>query len=161
VTLAKLLEETKEGGEMLREARDRARPTCIAAVRKLEAALVEALGGDKLKGLPLLDDPTLRNARGSRFYGARARGKKIEGCLDDKPTLVVTQDGALRLAWIEHGETNSPAVNDAELLLEDVEDVARAVEEVLLRHVAQLSKAAARYDAFVELARKLESALDA
>lgn len=157
MTLAKLLEETKECGEMLRDAREKARPACIAAVRKLEAALVEALGGEKLKGLPLLDE-----SMGQRFYGARARGRRIDGKLGGKAVLVVGQDGNLRMAYVsEAGGVEDVGADDSELLVEDVEDVARAVEEVLRRHVELIGKSAARYEAFSALAKKLEAALAA
>ena len=162
MTLAKLLEQTRDGGELLREAREKARPACIAAVRKLEAALVEALDGEKLKGLPKLDE-----TERARFYAARARGKRIDERLTDKEVLVVAQDGRLHMASVRPEVSGAflgspvesrPAADD-ELLAEDVEDVARAVEEVLGRHLALIAKSAERYERLADLARKLEAAL--
>ena len=161
MTLADLLEQTKEGGELLRDARERARPACIAAVRKLEAALVEALGGEKLRGLPVLwPDPMQGNPTGAeRYNAARARGKKnIERVLSEaKPVLVVSEDGHLKMAvaFAAPNEDVGPVerpVEDAELLAEDVEDVASAVEEVLRRHLVSLGQRTGRYQRFLDLA---------
>lgn len=157
--LARLLERTKEGGETLQKAQERARPACIAAVRKLESALVDALGGDKLKGLPLLD----ADETGKKFFGARARGKTIEGQLKDAPILIVSEDGSLHMASAKDHMgyrlwTSLPA-DDSELLVEDVEHVTKAVSEVLLRHLAVVAQRTARFERMAELAKKLESAL--
>ena len=55
-----------------------------------------------------------------------------------------------------HREVGQP---ERHVLDEDVEVVARAIDAVLKAHVAAAVKTTARYDALVELARKLEAAL--
>jgi hypothetical protein len=155
VTLAKLLEQTKEGGAMLAAAREDARPACVAAVRKLEAALVAVLDGEKLRGLPVLHEGD------ARYCGARARGKRIDGTLGEKPTLVVNECGRLMFAVVPallHDAVERPAQDD-ELLAEDAEDVARAVEEALLRHAASVDQRTARFERLSALARRLSAAL--
>jgi hypothetical protein len=154
VTLAKLLEQTREGADALRAARDAARPACVQAVRKLEKALREALGGERLRGLPVLDV----TPEGRRVHGARARGKTIDGQLEHlDAVLVIMPDGTLYMAC----KTTSWPVADEELLVEDVEDVARSVEEVLRRHLSAIARTTARFAAMTALAEKLEAALTA
>lgn len=158
MTLAKLLEQTEEGSKLLREAAEDARPACVAAVRQMEASLVEALGGETLKGLPCLYGESAE-----RFYGARARGR-LDKKLYEKPVLVICPDGVLRIAQVSEEATCAfrvevRPVEDSELLVEDVEVVARAIDAVLKAHVAAAAKTTARYDALVELARKIEAAL--
>ena len=154
MTLAKLLEETKEGGELLAAARERARPECIAAVRQLEAALVEALGGEALKGLP-----RLQNNPG--VYGASVRGKHRDVELDDRPMLVVVPSGRLHMARLspDSDEVVTRAVDDDELLAEDVENVAQTFAVALVKHLASVEKTTARYAGLSALAKKLEDAL--
>lgn len=153
MTLSKLLESTKEGSRLLREASEDARPACVAAVRQMEAALVEALGGETLKGLPVLagDGP-------ERFYGARARGR-LDKKLYEKPVLVICPDGRLRVATFASERVTTHDVDDAELLAEDVDAVARSLGQVLRQHLETAAKATARYEALGALARKLDEAL--
>lgn len=154
MTLAKLLEDARAGAEEMRAAQSDARAASVSAVRAVEAALVEALGGERLRGLPVLH-------RTPVFAGARARGRRIDGVLAEKHVLVLDEEGRLRMACTGPdgvGVATRPA-DDSELLAEDVEDVARAAEEVLRRHVTLLAQKAARYRALVELAGKLEAAL--
>jgi hypothetical protein len=154
MTLAKLLEETKEGGELLAAAREKARPECIAAVRALEAALLEALGGEALKGLP-----RLQNNPG--VYGAPVRGKHRDVELDERPTLVVAASGRLTMARLieDSGDVEQRPVEDEELLAEDLEAVAQTFSVVLVRHLASVEKTTARYEGLSALAKKLEDAL--
>jgi len=159
MTLAKLLAETEERSKLLREAAEDARPACVAAVRQMEASLVEALGGETLKGLPCLYGESAE-----RFYGARARGR-LDKKLYEKPVLVICPDGRLRVAQFVVAGPGVPEgvltreAEDSELLVEDVEVVARAIDAVLKAHVAAAARTTARYDALVELAQKLEAAL--
>jgi hypothetical protein len=161
--LAVLLDQAREESERFRETQGRARTACVRAVRKLEETLREALGGEKLRGLPVLYEDT-----NVQFYGARARGKKIDGTIGEKAILVIDGDGSLRMVKVARviadidraqmkAEVVTSLVEDAELLVEDVEDVARAVEEVLRRHLAYIAKRSERYTRLATLAARLES----
>ena len=152
MTLAKLLEETKEGGELLASAREDARPKCIAAIRSLESALVEALGGEALKGLP-------RIASGSRFYAAHVRNRDPNRKLDERPVLVLPPSGRLSMAWDDgEGVALRPAL-DEELLAEDLDAITKLCHEALAWHLQQIEKTTARYEGLSALAAKLEGAL--
>jgi hypothetical protein len=153
MSLDEMLRDVASKGERLAANREAARPECIAAVRSLEKALVEALDGEKLRGLPILYDDD--GGEFGRIYGARVRGKKIEGTLTDRPILVLREDGRLWMRGIGYA---SPA-GDEDLLMEDVEDFPRAIEEVLRRHLAVVDQKIAKHERFLLLAEKIRSCM--
>lgn len=154
MSLDKLLADAKEGSERLADAIESARPACVEAVRAVEKALVEALAGERLKGLPVL-----AGTEDNRFYAARIRGT-ITKRLYERPAMVVCSDGRFAVASAA-GESGweTREVDDAELLAEDAESVPRAIVQVLGWHLERVARSAARYEELSRLAERLSQAL--
>lgn len=160
--LLELLGAARRENEELRESQERARPACVRAVRKLEAALVEALDGEKLRGLPMLYfSPDKR----LRLFGARARGPEMDSRLplDGRSVMVFGEDGRLRMALrdlVANCYRVRP-VEDSELLYEDVEDAGRVVAALLRVHVDSVRGRSEKYRRFEAMAERLEAAVAA
>lgn len=147
--LPKLLEETRQASSRLGEARTEARGAAVMAIRKLELTLVDALAGETLKGLPDL---------GGRTYGARVRGKHDGQLVGGHVALVIRPDGTLGLM---DGGSVDRNVEDGELMVEDVEDLAAKVEIVLRGHLVAAERGAVRYKRLQWLAVRLHDLLEA
>ena len=136
-------------------ARDEARETVIAAIRRLEEKLVDALDGEHLRGLPNL------GATRDRFYAIRVRSEGANATLSigtGEAPLVLTKEGVLAFArWTFDADERrdcivAPAAADQDFLLEDVEAVVRTVAWAIDAHVEQLGKTTEKLERIASLA---------
>jgi hypothetical protein len=155
--LPTLLEQVSEASMTIKEARETARAKCVQAIRRLEAALLAALDGESLRNLPNVGQPP------DRFFALRVRSKYEDEPLE-RDTLVLLPSGKLVIAGRAHAYVRSD-VEDAELQLEDVELVARAVERAATLHLQDIDerivRTAARYERLGQLAERLHEIVDA
>jgi hypothetical protein len=155
--LPSLLERVSEASMSIKEAREATRAKCVAAIRRLEAALLAALDGESLRNLPNVAIAP------DRFYALRVRGRDENEPLE-RDALVLLTSGKLAIAGRAHAYIRSD-VEDAELQLEDVELVARAVERAATLHLQDIGdrmiKAANRYERIGRLAERLHEVVDA
>lgn len=142
-----------------------ARSAAVEAIRSLEQRLVEALGGESLRGLPNLAP------RGPEFYAARVNAFSRHGSgghlpKDGRSVLVLGRDGRLLVAswnvenFVRRGDfVEARPVRDDELIAEDAEAFSRLVTEVLEKHIALAER---RTEALVraeDLAQKIIGAI--
>jgi hypothetical protein len=156
--LPSLLERLSEASMSIKEAREATRAKCVAAIRRLEAALVGALDGESLRNLPNIATPP------DRFFALRVRNRDIYESLD-RDALVLLPSGRLAVAGRLHAYVRELPLADAELQAEDVELVARAVERAANLHLGDIGdrmlRSAARYERLGRLAERLHEVVDA
>lgn len=148
------LEATRIRGRVA-DLRDRAR----AAIRDLEGRLVEALGGDHLRGLKSL-------VPWGRFYAAMVHGSRVHGVdtyLAPGEWLVIDKDGRLAMATARPAPTGDPGVmvrpaGDDDLRVEDLAPYVAAVQVVLERHLRQARAAGLGYGRVEEVLDRLAKA---
>lgn len=126
-----LFAEARASAVVLSSVRMEARDSAVKAIRSLEARLVEALSGERLRGLPNVG--TRRNA----YYAARVNTPPGVGVpLDGREVLALDANGHLTVLRMQYGAVLSRPVLDAELVLEDVKPVTRLIAEKLEQFVA-------------------------
>jgi hypothetical protein len=143
------LEGVRSGQDELAAAREEARERAVSAIRAVESALVEALQGEHLRGLPNLGTAE------RRFYGVRVRssdenaGESVRYEERAVQTLIVAKDGQLAFARArapdgEDGLVVVPA-RDEDLLAEDLEHVLRTVARVAAQHGVAVGRSTDRF----------------
>ncbi len=142
------------------EARERALPEAVKAVREMENALQEALDGEPLRGL--------RNLGGSAsFYAARVRAKPDKKlptpneAKGERDFLCLDHTGKLVIAWWDDVENNSVELQDRpagddDIRIGDVEDMLRALDWALPRHLEASARTARRYENITELSAQVQ-----
>jgi hypothetical protein len=155
--IPRLLEDTAAASAALRLTRERTRVSAVAAIRRLERALVEALDGETLKGLrEIAPGYSAARVRGSDDSLPEPKTFEAYG----RSVLVVDATGDLVMATRRRvGGVCVRRATDEDLLLEDVESVARVFTRVLTEHVERARRSAEKFDALDVLARKIVDAL--
>lgn len=152
-----IVEAAKLAAQDLSEARSEARTQAVAAIRALEAKLSDVLGTERLRGLPNL------GTREVPFFAARVVPSRSNlGKLppDGREVLALGPDGKLLVVWAFRGKIESRTVRDEELVIEDVEPIARLVSEVLERFVALCERRTEKIEEAGRLSAKLIALLD-
>jgi len=156
-------DQINQSSREVAQTRDDLRPKAVAAVREIEAALLEALNGEPLRGL--------RNLGGSAmFVAARVRGKpnkKLPGPnaqKGERDWLCLNAKGQLVIAWWEdvnddEVEIRERPVRDDELIASDVEDLLTTIQYVLPQHIERAVRAKARYDKAAALVERVNVVL--
>jgi hypothetical protein len=159
--IPRLFERVSHASGNLRVVREGAREKAVQAIRALEHALVEALDGENLKGLREI---------GAGYQAARVRGQDpFEELPEPKPfesqgreVLVVTSSGTLAMARscraFRQGAAERVA-EDADLLIEDVQDLGRLFELILGEHIERARKSAETFSRLELLAIQVSEAL--
>jgi len=165
---ALIADVSRASGE-LRARRERARVEAIAAVRGMERSLVDALGGETLKGLRDVV-PGYAAAR-ARSFGKKDSGQPFEPLpepRDDAPygreVLVVSSAGVLEMARTVRrglgklGAESRPASDD-DLVVEDVEHLAMLFATLLGEHVERSRRTSAMFGRLEGIAQRISAAL--
>ena len=164
-----LIVEAGRASEVLRDTRERARVEAIAAIRAMERALLDALAGETLKGIRDIA-PGYAAAR-VRSVGRNDVSIPYEPLPEPRPgfsvgreVLVVTAYGRLDMAHTLRVDQGSIVVghrpaDDPDLLIEDVEHLARLFAELLGEHVARARKTAERFGHLDAIAQRISAAL--
>jgi hypothetical protein len=163
-----LIDDVAFASTHLRSLRERARVLAIAAVRGMERSLVDALEGETLKGLREVV-PGYRAAR------ARSTSKRDEyspfeplpepkaGQEHGREVLVVTADGVLEMARSvrrdRHFWAESRRAEDADLVVEDVEHLARLFPRLLADHIEHSRRTSIRFMRLEDVAQRISAAL--
>jgi hypothetical protein len=154
--LPQLLEEVAIVSARTRQAKESAREKCVSAIRRLELALVEALDGESLRNLPNLAYPS------DRFFALRVRSTSTDPL--DRDALVLLPSGMLAMAGRPPHYVREEALDDSELLAEDVEFVAATVERALTLHLdgaeERVARSTARFERLERLAERLHAVVD-
>lgn len=141
---------------ILATRREDARRESVRVIRAIEAKTVEALNGERLRGLPNI------GTRSDPFYAARVlpAGKVGRMPKDSRSVLAVGVDGRLIVVASVRGSIEFGTVSDDELVSEDLAPYTRLVANLLERHallsdrrIGQLTKA---YDLALRLFAALE-----
>ena len=152
MSLDELLDDVTHHAASLSESRLDVRASAVSAIRAIEARLVEALAGERLRGLPNL------GTRLDPFYAQRVLSKHSTGARlppDGREVLAIHTDGRLIVvSWRVGRVVNRPLVDD-EIVLEDLEPYVRIVGDILERFVALSERRTARIDRAGDLARRL------
>lgn len=159
--MPKLFERVSDASGQLRAVREDAREKAVRAIRALERALVDALDGELLKGL--------REIRPG-YQAARVRGKDpFEELPQPKPfenegreVLVLESNGHLCMSCagrnLRHSVVSRLA-DDADLLVEDVENLGRLYERILAEHIERARRSAETFDRYAALAAQVSEVL--
>lgn len=150
----------------LADVREDARAKAVRAIRRMEAALAEALGGETLSGLPNinpgrrspawrglrlrtrhLDEPLSTNYRGAAGWTMPAL------CLDRRGQLVMVRRNS-------YGDVGVLRVGDDDLKAEDVETVAAVIVEAVDLHNGHASERTAQFDRLRRLADGINTLLE-
>ncbi len=159
LSIEELLKLARSASARVMMERDGAREKAVKAVRELEGKVQDAISGDVLRGLSNVagDMGVLHAARlsGKMPFGIDAflsRDGRESPCLSKEGVLIVAslhpEDGVL-----------TRLLHDDEVLAEHAEPIARAVQEVLERHIARTERRATSYARASALAAKLSSAM--
>lgn len=152
--LPELLEQTADASAALRETREKAIAKALAAIRQIESSLLEALAGEKLKGLWVL-----AASPAYKVMGANLRAKQLDKMIDiGKSALILSVEGKLEICSNEGALIKRPC-DDSDLRAEDVESIARGVEQVLREHLQNMPKTIERFAQIERLAQRVASAL--
>ena len=145
--------------DKLSERRMTARKITIPTIRAIEKKIVDALSGERFRGMPNL------HPRGTPLHAMRINAWSRHGAGgflpdDGREVLVLTSEGKLSVACAApHGLLVRPVLDD-ELLSEDLEAVTRVVQEAIEKHVALAEKRASNLSKIEDLARRINEALD-
>lgn len=134
-----------------------ARETVVLAIRRIEARLVDALMGERLRGLPNL------GSRDAPFYGQRIVPSRAAGAHlppDGREVMAIGTDGKLVVVWAFRGKVESRGVLDQELVLEDLENYVKIVAELLERFIALSDRRRQRMKLAENLAHQLLAVVD-
>lgn len=162
VVLDHAIHRTATVSTVLSERRMKARTVSIQAIRALEAKLVEALGGEKIRGMPNL------TGAGEPLHAVRLNWSPRHGAgahipHDGREVLVLANDGRLRVARRQLSTTKSQVILrdplDEELILEDLEPFMRVVQECLERHIASTERRIEAFSKVENLARRIADAV--
>lgn len=145
--------------------RARVRQVSIQSIRMLEARIVAALNGERLRGMPNL----MRNGS-VPFHAMRVNSWSRNGSgghlpKDGREVLVFASDGRLHVASVRvEGGCGSKCVQrrdvtDEELVSEDLESFARGVQESLEKHMALSDRRLVDLERMESLARRLVDAI--
>lgn len=147
--------DVRVGQERHRDVQERAAAQSISAIRAIESRLVEALDGERLRGLPNLGNDE------HRFHAARVRGRYASEVLpfDGREILVVDGDGWIVFAAFSRQGVVTKRALDDELLAEDVALLSERAQQILAAHLSRLERSTARYEKLEELATRLVGVL--
>lgn len=148
------VEKIRVAAGQLSAARHAARGPTIEAIRKLELAVIDALGGEQLRGLPEHAAPGQ-----PRFQAARVRGKP-DARIDGRPVLVLVTSGRLMMASQQADGIECRPVTDDELVIDDLEALTRTIYAVTRDHVRRTDFGVRSYDRAHDLARWLTREID-
>jgi len=161
-----LLDDARSAAQGLATVRDDARMAAIRAIRQLEAALLEALDGQSLRGLKNLGQGN------APIYAARVRGEphtKLAWPTEPDSvveSLCITPSGSLvmfQCATDEHGAgldpTSRPAA-DTDFRAEDIEALTRTLAGILPRHIQAAEQARERYQGIQALSARIERIIE-
>lgn len=161
MTLDEAIHRTAVVSTVLSEKRLKARVVSIRAIRELEERLVEAIAGEKIRGMPNLmptGEPlyAMRINSWSRKWGASEPLPR-----DGREVLVLTNVGQLRVARRDGQEPWSDLreVVDEELVIEDLELFTRAVQAALEKHMALVDKRVRSIARVEDLAKRVSDAV--
>lgn len=142
---------------VLAETRREASEQADAVIRGVEEALVGALGGDTLRGMPDL-------APGRGFHARRVHANGREGSAAQlvwgKWVPVITSKG--RLVWAKVGDHREPVArepDEGELNADLLGPYLDAVQAALEDHLARTERRVQSYEAASDLARKIASVI--
>lgn len=148
--------------DLVRASNERklAREAAVRALRLIESKVVDAIGGDTLRGMQNLAPPwhaapyyaqRVHSGEGVRFRGLPKGGH---------PVLVISKRGTIALARVAAEQViDERDVLDEELQLEDLEPVACAFVDVVERHAERLERGAEVRARVTALAERLLIAL--
>lgn len=147
---------------LARESQADARASALVAIRAIERALVEALNGEYLRGLPNIAP------KGDKApcHGFNLRTKSgAEAISRSGSSLILARDGRFYVALAAKLPGTFAVfmrlVGDVELAAEDLETIAPRVEEAIRIHVQRSERASARYRRVEQLGVKISEALSA
>ncbi len=131
----------------LRSSREEAIVEVRATWMKLECAIVDALAGDALRGLPNL------GTSADPFYAARltGRGKLVPGY----EQLVIMRTGRVAIANFHDGRVRWRLPSYQDLRVEMFDVYLKTLAMVLRAHVEQAEKTSRTYEATARLARRI------
>ncbi len=132
--LEQQMQTAEDVSKNLQEDRLTARSNAVIAIRLIEDRLVEALSGERLRGLPNLN-------KSAPYFAARVRSKPAQLLEDDRWTLVLDDSGMLMMA----AKDCSTAAKDEDLLAEDLEKFTRVVKTALDGHISACTRSAKSY----------------
>lgn len=143
----------KQSSGRLTSARETARMDAVKAIRELEDRLAEALGGERLRGLPNLHFDSSKT-----FNAARLRGAKETPVIG--ATLCLTSDGIVCMVTPDnHEELTATPVEDKDLQAEDLEHFVRLLGQVIPQHIQMCDKSSTRYEGISGLAARVKRCL--
>jgi hypothetical protein len=148
-----LLESVEQASKVHAGWRRTGRASAVETIRLLEAAIVEALAGERLRNLPNL-------GKSEAFFGVRVRGTSFAPLPPGRPCLIVDDSGMLMMAT-RGSPCNSVAATDEDLKAEDVEPYANLMEAVLTMHLVGTKRSTERYRRCGKVAETLRQSLGA
>ncbi|HEX7095665.1 MAG TPA: hypothetical protein VF183_07265 [Acidimicrobiales bacterium] len=139
------------------------RREAIAAIRALERAVIDALAGQTLRGLPNLGTGS------SPFLGANVRGATYtqrvpfpgDAQIEGNPVLVLRPDARLAMAWTVRSATTGRfdfvhhGAEDDNLLVEDLTALVTLLPKVLTEHLVKAERTQAGWAATRTLAHRV------
>ncbi len=162
VKMDELMGASAQASAKVMLVRDEARDAAVKTIRGLETRLVEAIAGDTLRGLTDLvpNERGVGGLQAIRIHPSPRTG--LNGPLDDRWVTIITKEGTLarahRCPRLSAGWESYPCPDD-ELVAQDLEPYARAVQHVLERHIARAERTAANYLKVTLLATKLANVI--
>lgn len=152
------------GGKMHRQRREQANEDSAMAIRRVEARLVEALGGEIIRGMPSLVPASCPQ----QFHALRVLSNSLMTQVQDIPAgdrevLVLTHRGKLRFARRSayDGGVITREPNDEELRADVLEAYTRTVQEALEAHLVRTQERDVHYEKVSELAERISSVIGA
>lgn len=143
---------------VVREVRAQTRYASVAAIRALEKRLVQALEGDRLRGVPNLGRRNGKPLRALRL--GTKRTTEVRGLGHEHEVLALSNQGRLVMVRLVGQEPEQRAAFDDELVIEDLEGFCRVVREALERHLSLTGQRVDALHRMGRLATKLGEVLD-
>lgn len=152
------LKTAREETIMYGQAKDDARDSAIRAIRKIEKALSDALGAERLRGL----DNIAPHGHSPKVFAARLRASSSKPFIleKDKPVLCVNDLGCLsRVRMDAAGFVQSDLATDDDLNAEDLEHFLNVLDRLLPTHIERCREAGERYRRVSAIAEALSLAM--
>jgi hypothetical protein len=157
-----LLKQAAHASEHTTQARNDARARALRVVHELERRTVEAVKGDKLRGLTNIAPTGSPPFHGARVHGSPRFGIDTYLPPDGSAVLCIDRDGRLVMVRTTGGLTNgwqAFPVRDDELRAEDMKPYVQTLTLVLQRHVAYAGRRAESYARVAQMAAQVATAL--
>lgn len=152
------LKTAREETIMYGQAKDDARDSAIRAIRKIEKALSDALGAERLRGLDNIAPHGCSKVFAARLRASSGKPFTLDG---DRPaTLCVNDLGCLaKIRMDAGGVIYSDLATDDDLNAEDLEHFLNVLDRLLPTHIVRCREAGERYRRVSAIAEALSLAM--